>query len=119
VGALILTALALAYATYDMFSSARRFVDDVELRWDDANTELQERVDEAETLTGKLDQSDTDLRRQIDEVRSEMRRRLMPDEIRTNQISELKSELADLKEKLEKVMSSSANGGVRKQPGTE
>ena len=37
VAALIITALALGFASYDVFSSARRFVDDVALRQDEGN----------------------------------------------------------------------------------
>ena len=119
VGALIITALALAFASYDVFSSARRFVDDVALRQDGGNTQLQERVDDAVTLISRLDQSDGNLMRQIDEIRSELRRELVSEEVVSNQISELRSELSRLKADVEKFVSSGTDAGDRTPTDTE
>jgi deoxycytidine triphosphate deaminase len=119
VAALIITALTLAFASYDVFSSARRFVDDVRLREDEANTQLQDRADEAATLVGRLEQSDADLIRQIDEIRLELRRQLASDEVMNDQISEMLSELSRLKAHLENFTQSGADDGDREPNGTE
>jgi deoxycytidine triphosphate deaminase len=111
VAALIITALALAFAAYDVVSSARQFVDDARTRQIEATSELRGRTDEAARQMGILEQGGAELGNRIDEVQSELRNRMASEGAINNQLGELRSELTRLRVDLEELRSSRADQG--------
>jgi deoxycytidine triphosphate deaminase len=112
VGALIITALTLAFASYDMLSSANRSIGDLRHH----NGDVEGRIDDAMSRIRELSQGGAEINRHMDESRSELGEQGPADEAISAEISKLRSDITERKIDLERVILS-VRGGKSKPAG--